>query len=165
MRKIILILSTILVSFTIHAQIDLYKGITSGITPDEYLEYCESHPDIIHQTTDIKGRTYIIIPSFQRGKLTILTFTSRGKYDDHNYYPEIINSIVELKSTLTDKLGEPILDRNLKPEEIANGNFESTQLWQSGSIVAVVYVAKRVVNDANMYDVKMYIGDWDFITY
>ena len=159
MKKLI-ILFTLLVSFTLsYSQIDLLKGITSGMSEIEYINHCRLHKDITlgekGWITDIKGRTYQISTTFNNNdELKVVTLISCIKYSKITY-DEIKTEITDINNILSTKYGKEILKHEVISSEIPNEQYSIAQTFQKESVISLIYVTER--NDK--YCVFIYIGD------
>jgi len=161
MKKFFVFLIYLFIVISLQAQTNLFKGITSGISEIEYLQYCSSHPDFTNMgenyfTTTIEGRQYMIGSVFnKKNELTAILFVCFDSYEWMEYDPNIKTNALELYSLLQIKYSNATYDEWLNWTDIPKGKAKTIAMFESQTIIALLSIREK--ND--MYTVNLSVGD------
>ena len=147
--KIIFTMLFWLLAISINAQQPLYRGITSGMTKNEFTKYVNSQTDLkwvssaeMYKLT-IKGRPFAMSAEFNdKGKLNALFFYGRSRYEWYDYDANVKPQAVELFTLLQVSYGNPILDEWPSWPNIPDGGSLIACAFNKGSVYASILVAE-----------------------
>jgi len=127
------------------AQTNLFKGIKSGMSPNEYNSYCSSNSDFDlkenYALTVIENRTYILIPTYnEKNQLNSLNFYSVDEFEWMYYDPNVKEIAIELFGLLEVKYGEPAYDVWKDWSDIPKGKFSTVCAFKKNNITAIIAI-------------------------
>jgi len=163
--KIIFTMLFWLLAISINAQQPLYRGITSGMTKNEFTKYVNSQTDL--KWTDnkefievtIKDRLYLFSPDYnEKGKVKMLLFFSMDSYEWYDY-DKVEKNAVELFRLLSVSYGDPTYDNWPAWTEIIDEEPTITCVFLKESVGASIVVSKR----SDLFYVSLIVMDTDFV--
>lgn len=172
MKKIvflfIFIASTLI---TLNAQIDIFRGIKSGMSENEYYFYCKQSPDfIVIKRGDIKkvitlieDKEYILLSDIDStDQLTAIGFMSLHGYNKTDFNSTFKENVSELYSFLYRKYGAPKYSIDL------NKWIEEKDISKSGKIIFTftkdnIYAVLSINKNKNKYYLILIIRDSKFL--
>lgn len=168
MKKIFLILVVLCTTIVGFSQVQLFRGINSGITPEEFRIAWESDSAILYKTEIEDGKevkepliylgnyVYIIEPHYtEDNKLKLLLFYGTKKYTKDNYASELRVQGIEIYDILALLYNQPTYDDWKEWYEIPLNKRELLVEYNTDSHGAGILVS----NNNTIFHIYFIIGD------
>jgi|MTBAKSStandDraft_1061840.scaffolds.fasta_scaffold74812_1 hypothetical protein len=151
MKKQVLLFALLFSFITVtnsQTQTPLFKGIKSGMSPEEFTAYVSNNPEMelkidsdnhLWAKTSFSGKEYFIGPNFSKNKLKSIQFFSFTHYKQTDYDPDILKK-GEFYPWLKAEYGEPEVETWTDWEDLTEKDklFSAFQKQNISAIITVV---------------------------
>lgn len=153
MKKSLVLAVLLPVAFMLsaNAQVWLYKGIKSGMSEAELIEYLGSDPDFTHEYSGdlefyeitISGKLYYMRRDFNRySELYVIDFIADAGYPSM-YDKDLRAHVDELVALLTERYGAPFYEGWDDQTELSDGNDKILYMFGTSPDIGCIKVEKN----------------------